>query len=123
MGHRYITYSLHNRSARTCTIVGFPGVQLLDGHGSPLPTLVSHSSLDTGPARRVLLVPNGWAFFTLKDGVISYGSAPEPCPTVTPCQYPTRPAPSPLPSHRGGPHAGVGLGLARAVHRQPRPIG
>ena len=65
MDHRYMTYGLHNRSSRSCTMVGFPGVQLLDGHGSPLPTPVSHSSLNTGRVRRVLLVPNGWAFSTL----------------------------------------------------------
>jgi Protein of unknown function (DUF4232) len=83
MGHQYITFAFQNRSSVACTMFGFPGVQLLDAHGSPLPTKVGHAYFDTGPARRVLLQPSGYGFFTLAEALIPSGSDPQPCPTAT----------------------------------------
>ena len=83
MGHQYISFAFQNRSSEACTMFGFPGVQLLDAHSSPLPTKVGHAYFDTGPARRVLLQRFGYAFFTLAEALIPYGSDPQPCPRAT----------------------------------------
>jgi hypothetical protein len=82
-GHQYITFAFQNRSSVACTMFGFPGVQLLDAHGSPLPTKVGHAYFDTGPARRVVLQRFGYAFFTLAETLIPSGSDPQPCPRAT----------------------------------------
>ena len=83
MGHQYITFAFQNRSSVACSMFGFPGVQLLDAHGSPLSTRVGHAYFDTGPARRVLLQPFGYGFFTLAETLIPSASDPQPCPRAT----------------------------------------
>jgi len=57
-----------NRSAKACSLYGFPGLQLLDAAGHPLPTDVVRGQSVTVPSvplRTVLLAPGGAASFAL----------------------------------------------------------
>jgi hypothetical protein len=42
-GHIVVTYGLRNVSGAPCTLFGYPGLQMIDASGKPLPTQVSHS--------------------------------------------------------------------------------
>ena len=41
-GHIVLTYGLRNVSGSPCTLFGYPGLQMTDASGKPLPTQVSH---------------------------------------------------------------------------------
>ena len=41
-GHIVLTYGLRNVSGAPCTLFGYPGLQMADTSGKPLPTQVSH---------------------------------------------------------------------------------
>jgi Domain of unknown function (DUF4232) len=58
------TYRLINTSSRLCTMIGYPGLRMLDSSGRPLTTNVSHSTAN-GPASTVSLLPGASAFFTI----------------------------------------------------------
>jgi len=69
IGNLALMYRLHNRSAHSCTLYGYPGIQLLDAHRRPLPTRLTWSRgaylFYSPPARLVRLTPGGDAFFAL----------------------------------------------------------
>ena len=67
-GHVVVTYGLRNTSSTTCTLFGYPGVQLVDASGRPLPTQVSRGGSYTFAAETpvaVALAPGAQASFFL----------------------------------------------------------
>jgi hypothetical protein len=44
LGHAGVVFTFQNRSAVTCTLYGFPGLQMLDAQGRPIPTRVDWGS-------------------------------------------------------------------------------
>ncbi len=53
MGQRYAALGLTNKSARSCTIYGYPGLQLVDAYGRNRQTR-AHWDWSTGPTRLVV---------------------------------------------------------------------
>ncbi len=53
MGQRYAALGLTNKSDRSCTIYGYPGLQLLDAYGRNRPTR-THWDQSTRPTRLVV---------------------------------------------------------------------
>jgi hypothetical protein len=66
-GHVAIIYRIHNLSGRTCTLYGYPGIQLLDRRFQTLRTTVHRggSLVRSIPLRLVRLGAHGNAYFTL----------------------------------------------------------
>ena len=68
-GHVGIDFRFHNRSARTCTLYGYPGALMLDARGQALPTFVirgyGYLAGAHGP-HTVHLVPGGNAYTLLE---------------------------------------------------------
>ena len=81
-GSRYAAVVLKNRSASTCRVFGYGGVQLLDAAHRPLPT---HQIRDrTRPPHRVLLQPGATTNSRLHWHPFGSGSETEPCqPTAS----------------------------------------
>lgn len=80
--HYGVIFTFHNASATTCTLYGFPGLQLLDAQGRPLPTSVNWGSdyvVHPQQPTLVALRPGDEASFTLG------ATSPDPygltCPT------------------------------------------
>lgn len=67
-GQRYAAVQLTNRSASTCRVFGYGGVQLLDANHQPLPTRQVRDPL--APPRLVLLEPGASASSRLHWGVV-----------------------------------------------------
>jgi len=68
-GHAGIMYRIHNLGNGPCTIYGFPGVRLLDGSFSTLPTQLrwgGGTAATRQPRRLVRLGPGGNAYFLLE---------------------------------------------------------
>jgi hypothetical protein len=85
-GHVAVTYGLSNASAVACTLFGYPGVQMLDASGRPIPTQVSHGGSYTFPVETPMVVtlpPGGQASFFL-------GYADVPSGTETSCPQSAR---------------------------------
>jgi hypothetical protein len=82
-GHIAIIYRIHNLTAATCTLYGYPGVQLLDRHFLSLPT---HEHRSPGnlvgaiPKRLVSVGPHGNAYFALGYSDVQIDS--QPCVTA-----------------------------------------
>ena len=53
MGQRYAALGLTNKTARSCTIYGYPGLQLVDAYGRARQTR-THWDQSTGPIRLVV---------------------------------------------------------------------
>lgn len=69
VGHIGLQFSIHNDSAQTCTLRGFPGALLLDGQQHPLPTTVQWGPgylSGNRPVRMVTLAPGTDAYMTLE---------------------------------------------------------
>jgi hypothetical protein len=67
-GHIVVTYGLRNTSIRACTLLGYPGVQMVDAFGRALPTQVAHGGSYTFAAETpsmVALPPSAQASFFL----------------------------------------------------------
>jgi len=67
LGNAGAVFILTNRSRTACYLYGFPGMQLLDALGRPLPTRVLRTGAYTFtevPPRRVDLTPGGEASFS-----------------------------------------------------------
>ncbi len=70
-GQIELTIGLTNVSPTACTLYGYPGLQLLDGNGAPLPTSVVRGGTTFGPTAanqppaQVTLAPQATAAFTL----------------------------------------------------------
>ncbi len=85
-GHVIDAFSLVNRSASTCTLYGYPKVQMLNAHGAPMATHAIRVSPGSGtffgnvdPEQIVTLTPGRKAWFWLifeQPGVLPGG-----CPT------------------------------------------
>ncbi len=82
-GNVVATLRLTNTTAQTCTLFGYPGLQLLDGQGNPLPT---HAVWGGGwfsndpPPGTVALAPGASAQFRLHWSQIEVGGETT-CPT------------------------------------------
>ena len=83
LGHAGQVVSLRNTSRTTCTLSGYPGLQMLNAAGHPIRTQVLHGIAYTVPSVRervVTLAPGGAASFDLGyDDGTGYGN--ERCPT------------------------------------------
>src|SRR5215469_16036613 len=66
-GNADVQFIFRNTSGASCTLLGFPGLQLLDAHGASLPTYVSHHGYIVQPETPTLvtLPPDGEASFLL----------------------------------------------------------
>jgi len=64
-GHESLIFLVHSRAGQTCTLYGYPGVQLLDGAYRGLPTHLIWGSAATPPRRLVTLAPGTDGYFAL----------------------------------------------------------
>lgn len=74
-----------NTSGATCTLSGYPGMQMLDAQGNALPTTVHRgaaSSVPPVPERTVTLVPGAMASF-VAGWADATGYSGDTCPTST----------------------------------------
>jgi Protein of unknown function (DUF4232) len=82
-GHIGFEVGFKNISAATCTLYGYPGMQMLNANGNSLATLVHRGiayTVPTVPKRIVMLAPGGEASFDLGyDDSTGYGL--KECPT------------------------------------------
>lgn len=76
-------YELINHSSRSCTLRGYPQVQMLDAAGHALRTLYSHAPSGAAGVRvaTVTLTPGRGAWFAI-DYATATGFAGERCPTA-----------------------------------------
>jgi hypothetical protein len=85
LGHIGVVVHFTNRSRSTCQLAGYPGLQMLDAAGRPIPTYVQRGIAYTVPkvAERVVkLSPGAVASFDLGyDDSTGFGD--EKCPTST----------------------------------------
>jgi hypothetical protein len=68
-GHQITYFQLKNASQRSCQLLGYPGVTLADGAGSPIPTKDQRGGgfiIGVDPPRAVQLAPGGTAAFGLE---------------------------------------------------------
>lgn len=69
-GHIGLWYRIHQTWGSSCSLQGFPGVELLDRNFHSLPIAVTrdHGYIisDLGPARRVVLSPHQDAYFAIE---------------------------------------------------------
>lgn len=79
-GHASLIFLIHNRSAQTCTLYGYPGLQLLDGAYRSLPTSLRWGDASTPPRRFVSLAPGADAYIALT--WTSIPRAGQLCPTA-----------------------------------------
>jgi uncharacterized protein DUF4232 len=71
MGHGEIGFALRNTSSTSCRTYGYPGIQFLDQHGGPLPTIPHHTTNDffgSTPAVPLVIAPGESASFRLDVG-------------------------------------------------------
>jgi hypothetical protein len=85
LGHIGVVVHFSNRSRSTCELAGYPGLQMLNGAGRPLPTYVQRGIAYTVPKvpdRVVILAPGAVASFYLGyDDSTGFGD--EKCPAST----------------------------------------
>lgn len=82
-----LTVQMSNTSSTTCSLYGYPGMQLLDAQGSPIPTEVVRGGLDPGapapalqPPGQVTLSPGQASAFALQYEDVPVGNETT-CPT------------------------------------------
>lgn len=78
-GSIHLVFALRNRSARACSLYGYPGLGLLDASGSPLPTTVLRTTspvVPPVPERRVRLEPGRRVWFYAGYSDVSSTSCP-----------------------------------------------
>jgi hypothetical protein len=80
-----MTLSLRNTSSATCVLGGYPGAQMLDAHGTQLPTTVvrggNYPFTNFAPST-VTLAPGALAYFNLGYSNVPTG-AETTCPSAT----------------------------------------
>ena len=79
-------FGLTNRGTVTCTLLGYPGMQLLDANGQPLPTTVirgHYEVVDTVPEQTATLAPGAQARFYYMYSDTLGGGNPTACPTAS----------------------------------------
>jgi hypothetical protein len=75
-----ISASFRNTSSSTCSLEGYPGMQMLNKAGKPIPTSVHRGLPGTAPVRSVTLAPGGVAKFYMGFAdATGYGN--KKCPT------------------------------------------
>jgi hypothetical protein len=80
------TVSMTNTSSTTCTLYGYPGMQLLDAQGGDIPTTVVRGGVNGGPAAAssppslVTLAPGQAAAFAMQYEDVPVGNETS-CPT------------------------------------------
>lgn len=83
LGHVGQAVSFRNTSATSCTLYGYPGLQMLDAAGHPIRTQVLRGAaytVPTMPERTVTLRPEAWASFDVGyDDATGYAN--DKCPT------------------------------------------
>ncbi|GAC1469087.1 MAG: hypothetical protein NVS2B16_27570 [Chloroflexota bacterium] len=82
-GHIGLIYRIHNLSGRACTLIGYPGVQLLDGHFLSLPTTVRRTPgnlVGPIPSRLIHIGARGNAYFALGFSDVPVNN--QPCRTA-----------------------------------------
>jgi Protein of unknown function (DUF4232) len=83
MGHAAILFQLLNQSQKTCTLEGYPDVQLLDAHQHPVPTHLHQVTLaytfSVPPPQQIVLAPGDSAYFQLEWTDVSPSG--QGCPT------------------------------------------
>lgn len=82
-GNRYATLALRNTSTVSCTLQGYPDIQLIGEDGQPRSPFAINQTTGAEPAL-VTLEPNGQAWFDLRTTAVA-GEVPgetEPCPAT-----------------------------------------
>ncbi|HET7406745.1 MAG TPA: DUF4232 domain-containing protein [Mycobacteriales bacterium] len=83
-GHLQMVIALHNLSATSCHLTGYPGLRLLDAHDKPMTTKVVDGGTYDAPSytpRTVTLQPGGVASFAVAWDHIP-GSTGTSCPAA-----------------------------------------
>jgi hypothetical protein len=83
-GHMARLFRLHNHSSRTCSLIGYPGVQLVDARGRALPTHAEWAPagfLGSQPKHVIELRPGANAYFAIEWAEIPTGS--QACPVAS----------------------------------------
>jgi hypothetical protein len=83
-GHMARLFRLHNHSSRTCSLSGYPGVQLVDARGQVLPTHVQWEPagfLGSQPKHVIELRPGANAYVAIEWAEIPTGS--QACPVAS----------------------------------------
>ena|SRR5579875_175421 len=81
-GHGAVIFRIHNLAGRSCTLIGYPGIQLLNRQFLSLPTTVHRGAGDLVGAipKTLVTVPgNGNAYFALGYSDVTVNN--QPCPT------------------------------------------
>jgi len=76
-----VIFQIHNLSSHTCSLTGYPGIQLLTRQFTSLPTTVHRGRGDLVgaiPVRTVTLAPNGNAYFAMGYSDVIVNN--QPCP-------------------------------------------
>ena len=83
-GHIHFVIALTNTTATTCTLSGYPSLEMLDPAGKPMLTRISHRdvSFPPTPPHRVLLAPRGSASFDVGYSHVPVGSESS-CPAAS----------------------------------------
>lgn len=82
-GNRFATLALRNTSTVSCTLRGYPDIQLIGEHGQARTPFAINPTPGADPAL-VTLEPNGQAWFDLRTTAVA-GEVPgetEPCPAT-----------------------------------------
>ena len=79
-------YAFQNTTNSPCTLVGYPGMQMLNANGQTIPTKVVRQPDPFGPPSVVTLSPGGDAYFVIQypDGT---GYAGLSCPTSSSIEF------------------------------------
>jgi hypothetical protein len=85
-GHVEVTFALSNRSPSKCTLVGYPGAELLNAAGVPIATHLRRGGgffPDTQlPPRPVTLAPGSRALFGISFSDNNAATGGAPCPAA-----------------------------------------
>lgn len=83
-GHIHLVLTLTNTTATSCTLSGYPTLEMLDGGGKPMLTRISHSDVSFAPTapHRVLLAPSASASFDVGYSHVPVGSETS-CPAAS----------------------------------------
>jgi hypothetical protein len=86
-GHGELGFALRNTGAASCSTVGYPGVQFLDGAGAALPTTPTHTTTDFfgHTALHTLTVASGQSF-SFRLGVTHGAGSSAGCTTAAALQ-------------------------------------
>jgi Protein of unknown function (DUF4232) len=83
-GHIHFVLALTNTTATSCTLSGYPSLEMLDRAGNPMLTRISHRDVSFAPTapHRVLLAPMASASFDVAYSHVPVGSETS-CPAAS----------------------------------------